>query len=67
MTGLLSSKFLELHTTWQGMTALSIAQQNGHKKIKEMILVREGPRAYSVVQGTPCCAGVAPDHSPSVV
>ena len=25
------------------------------------------PRAYSVVQGTPCCAGVAPDHSPSVV
>ena len=53
MTGLLSSKFLELHTTWQGMTAISIAQQNGHKKIKEMILVRGEMSLKSVIMSCP--------------
>ena len=37
MSALLSSKFLDLNSTWQGMTALSIAQKNGHRKIKEII------------------------------
>ena len=41
MAALLSSKFLDLNTTWQGMSPLTIAQQNGHKKVKEIILVGE--------------------------
>ena len=36
----LASKFLDLRTSWQGMSPVTIAQQNGHRKIKEMILVR---------------------------
>ena len=41
MAALLSSKFLDLNTTWQGMSPLTIAQQNGHRKIKEIIMVGE--------------------------
>ena len=41
VAALLSSKFLDLNTTWQGMSPLTIAQQNGHRKIKEIILVGE--------------------------
>ena len=41
VAALLSSKFLDLATTWQGMSPLTIAQQNGHRKIKEIILVGE--------------------------
>ena len=40
VAALLSSKFLDLTTSWQGMSPLTIAQQNGHRKIKEIILVR---------------------------
>ena len=39
VAALLSSKFLDLNTTWQGMSPLTIAQQNGHRKIKEIIMV----------------------------
>ena len=42
VAALLSSKFLDLNTTWQGMSPLTIAQQNGHRKIKEIILVERG-------------------------
>ena len=41
VAALLSSKFLDLNTSWQGMSPLTIAQQNGHRKIKEIILVGE--------------------------
>ena len=44
VTALLSSKFLDLTTSWQGMSPLTIAQQNGHRKIKEIILVRSHGR-----------------------
>ena len=40
VSALLASKFLDLRTSWQGMSPVTIAQQNGHRKIKEMILVR---------------------------
>ena len=45
VAALLSSKFLDLTTTWQGMSPLTIAQQNGHRKIKEIILVEKGERS----------------------
>ena len=40
VSALLSSKFLNLNVTWQGMSAETLASRNGHKKIAKIIQVR---------------------------
>ena len=39
VSALLSSKFLNLEANWQGMAAETLAEQNGHKKIVQIIKV----------------------------
>ena len=39
VSALLSSKFLNLDANWQGMAAETLAEQNGHKKIVQIIKV----------------------------
>ena len=38
----MQNKNLDLEGTWQGLTALQLAQANGHKKVVEILKAREG-------------------------
>ena len=39
VSALLSSKFLDLNAEWQGLKAETLAEQNGHKKVVQIIKV----------------------------
>ena len=39
VSALLSSKFLDLNSEWEGLRAETLAEQNGHKRIVQIIKV----------------------------
>ena len=41
VSALLSSKFLDLNAEWLGLRAETLAEQNGHKRIVQIIKVFE--------------------------
>ena len=41
VSALLSSKFLDLNAEWVGLRAETLAEQNGHKRIVQIIKVFE--------------------------